>query len=303
MKDKPLKLFALVGALLLIAVLTGCASGGTAEPLAPTAAPAALTAVAETPVVAATEPVTEAPAGDEALTVFAAASLTDAFAELADAFAASRPGATVVFNFAGSNQLAAQVGAGAPADVFASANQAQMDAAVESGRIDAGAPAVFLTNRLVVVVPPDNPAGVETLQDLAEPRTLVVLAAEEVPAGKYALAFLDKATDDPAFDSGFKDAALANVVSYEPNVRSVLTKVALGEADAGIVYVSDAVSPDGAALGRVEIPDALNVVASYPIAVLNDSAQPEGSAAFVAFVLSPEGQDILAQYGFGPASR
>lgn len=245
---------------------------------------------------------TEAPAEEAvSLTVFAAASLTDAFNDIATAFSAANPGVTPVFNFAGSNQLATQIGEGAPADVLASANRRQMDVAVESGRVAAGAPQVFVTNRLVVVVPADNPAGIEALTDLAAPDTLLVLAAEEVPAGQYALEFLDKAAADTAFAPGFKDAVLANVVSYEENVRAVLNKVALGEADAGIVYASDAVTEPGVA--AIDIPDALNVLAEYPIAPLNDSAQPAAAAAFVELVLSAEGQAILAEYGFGPAVR
>ena len=233
------------------------------------------------------------------INVFAAASLTDAFSDIGAAFRAANPGASVVFNFAGSNQLATQIAEGAPADVFAGANAAQMEAAVASGRIDAHAPQVFVTNRLVVVVPADNPAGIESLQDLATPDTLLVLAAEEVPVGRYSLAFLDRAAAGAAFDSGFKEAVLGNVVSYEESVRGVLNKVALGEADAGIVYASDLVGVEG--VTSLAIPDALNVVAEYPIAPLHDSAQPELAAAFVEWVLSDEGQGILAEYGFGPA--
>ena len=240
-------------------------------------------------------------AGAVTLNVFAAASLTDAFTDIGAAFSAANPGATVVFNFAGSNQLATQIAQGAPADVFASANAAQMDAAVASGRIDADGARPFVTNRLVVVVPADNPAGIESLPDLAAPDTLLVLAAKEVPAGRYALEFLDRAAAGAAFDSGFRAAVLANVVSYEENVRGVLNKVALGEADAGIVYISDLAGVAGVA--SLEIPDALNVVAEYPIAPLNDSAQPEAAAAFVDFVLSDAGQAVLAEYGFGPGGN
>ena len=242
---------------------------------------------------------TTAPEG-VTLNVFAAASLTGAFNEIGAAFSAAHPGVTVVFNFAGSNQLAAQIAAGAPADVFAAADGAQMDAAVESGRVEAGAARLFATNRLVVVYPADNPAGIESLPDLATPGTLVVLAAEEVPVGRYSLEFLDLAAADAAFDSGFKKAVLANVVSYEENVRSVLNKVALGEADAGIVYTSDLVGVEG--VSSLEIPDVLNILAEYPIAPLNDSAQPDAAATFVDLVLSAEGQAVLAEYGFGPAA-
>ena len=232
------------------------------------------------------------------LNVFAAASLTDAFNEIGAAFGAANPGVSVVFNFAGSNQLAAQIAAGAPADVFAAADAAQMAAAVASGRIDAGAARPLATNRLVVVVPAGNPAGIATLQELATPNTLLVLAAGEVPVGRYALAFLDRAAADAAFGGGFRAAVLANVVSYEANARGVLNKVALGEADAGIVYASDLMGAAG--VGSLAIPDALNVVAAYPIAPLNDSAQPELAASFVAWVLGEAGQAVLADYSFGP---
>ena len=279
---------AIVLLVVLCLALAGC---GGAEIFAPAA-------VAATQPPAAEEP-TEA---ETTLTVFAAASLTDAFGEVAAAFSAANPGVSVAFNFAGSNQLATQIGAAAPADVFASANRKQMDAAIETGRIDADAPQVFVTNRLVVVVPADNPAGIVELTDLAKPDTIVVLAAEEVPAGQYALEFLGKASDAAGFGSTFRDDVLANVVSYEENVRSVLNKVALGEADAGIVYTSDAISEPG--VTTIAIPDALNVLAEYPIAALNDSAYGEDAAGFVAFVLGPDGQDILARHGFGaPAGQ
>ncbi len=285
------RLIAGIGLLMLL--LAGCqAAGGE------TAAPTEAAPVAEATVVEATEPAAEAEA--ITLNVFAAASLTDAFSEIGAVFNAANPGATVAFNFAGSNQLATQITEGAPADVFASANAAQMTVAVESGRVDANATRLFATNRLVVVVPADNPAGIESLPDLATPDTLIVLAAEEVPVGRYSLEFLDRAAADPAFDSGFKEAVLANVVSYEENVRSVLNKVALGEADAGIVYTSDLVGVEG--VTALEIPDALNILAEYPIAALNDSAQADAAAAFVELVLSDEGQGILDNYGFGPSS-
>ena len=278
------RLISSIGLLLLL--LLGCQPAG-----GETAAPTEVSAVTGA-----------TPAAPEAATlnVFAAASLSDAFNEIGAAFGAANPGATVVFNFAGSNQLATQIAEGAPADVFASANAAQMDAAVASGRIDTGAAQQFVTNRLVVVTPADNPAGITTLQDLATPDTLLVLAAEEVPVGRYSLEFLDLAAADAAFDRGFKEAVLANVVSYEENVRSVLNKVALGEADAGIVYASDLVGVEG--VTALEIPDALNILAQYPIAPLNDSAQPEAAAAFVEWVLSDAGQAILGNYGFGPSS-
>ncbi len=190
----------------LALALAGC---GGAQTAAPTEAAATLP-VATTEPAAATEPAEAA----TTLAVFAAASLTDAFGEIATAFSAANPGVSVAFNFAGSNQLATQIVAAAPADVFASANRKKMDAAIETGRIDADAPQVFVTNRLVVVVPADNPAGIVELTDLAQPDTVVVLAAEEVPAGQYALEFLGKASDAVGFGSTCGDDVLANVFSY-----------------------------------------------------------------------------------------
>lgn len=239
-------------------------------------------------------------AEDVTLTVFAAASLTDAFTEIGADFDAANPGVTTVFNFAGSNALATQIDEGAPVDVFASANNTQMAAAVESGRVNADAPVQFVTNRLVVVTPADNPGGIESLQDLAGDDVLIVLAAEEVPVGGYSLEFLDLASADPAFGASFREDVLANVASYEENVRSVLNKVALGEADAGIVYTSDAAGVDG--ISQLGIPDALNVLAQYPIAALNDSANASVAAAFVDYILSGDGQAVLSSYGFGPAT-
>ena len=238
------------------------------------------------------------------LNVFAAASLTDAFDEIGAQFAAENPGVEVVFNFAGSNQLATQIGEGAPADVFASANKTQMNVVIEAGRVVSGTQQVFARNRLVVVTPGDNPAGLATLQDLAAPGVKIVFAANEVPAGQYALDFLDKAASDESLGPGYKAAVLANVVSYEENVRGVLTKVTLGEADAGIVYTSDVATAGGAggAVQQIAIPDALNTLAVYPIAVLSDSPQAALAQAFVDAVLDPAGQGVLAQYGFLPAS-
>ncbi len=234
------------------------------------------------------------------LNVFAAASLTDAFAEIGKSFTAAHPGVEVVFNFAGSNQLATQIGEGAPADVFASANTKQMNAAIDSGRIVTGTQQTFVRNRLVVVTPADNPAGLIDLKDLARPGVKIILATREAPVGQYALAFLDKAGADASLGVGYKDRVLANVVSYEENVRAVLTKIALGEADAGIVYTSDARSAPGQ-VAEIEIPNHLNSIASYPIAPLHDSPHRELAKQFVDYALSPGGQQVLKKYGFIPA--
>lgn len=237
-----------------------------------------------------TEPIT--------LTVFAAASLTEAFTEIGHDFETAQPGVQVIFNFGGSQQLAHQLSQGAPADIFASANTDQMATAIEAERVAASAPQTFVHNRLVVIYPADNPASLARLQDLSQPNLRLILAAEDVPVGRYSQQFLDKAVADPAFEAGFKDAVLANVVSYEQSVKAVLTKVALGEGDAGIIYSSDVTAEVADQVGQLDIPDNLNTIATYPIAVVSDTAYPDQARAFVAYVLSPDGQDVLARFGF-----
>lgn len=261
--------------------------------------PAATQNVAE-PTAAPTEVSNATPVEPVDLNVFAAASLTGAFGEIGELFEADHPGVTVVFNFAGSQQLAQQIKEGAPADVFASANQTQMDVVIQAGWIVAGTQQTFANNRLVVIYPKANPAGLAELADLAKPDLKLVLAVQEVPVGQYSLDFLDRAAAEAAFGANFKADVLKNVVSYEDNVKAVLAKVALGEADAGIVYSSDITGQDAEKVGRLDIPDALNVIASYPIAPVKESKHPELVQAFIERVLSPEGQDILAKYNFLP---
>ena len=257
--------------LLLALVITGCATDQT------------------TPIpVSTTEETT--------LTVFAAASLTDAFTEIGENFQTANPGVTVTFNFAGSQALRTQIEEGAPADVFASASGKEMDAAIEGKFIAEDSKQVFLTNKLVVILPADNPAGLETLEDLANSGVKIVLAAEEVPVGNYARQALDLMNG--SFGADFKDKVLANVVSNEDNVKQVVSKVQLGEADAGIVYTSDAVAAPE--LKSIEIPAELNVIAKYPIAPLVKSENADLAQAFMDYVLSDEGQAILAKWGFGP---
>ena len=237
---------------------------------------------------------------NDTLTVLAAASLTAPFNELGRLFEAQNPGVKVEFSYAGSQQLAQQLIQGAPADVFASASQKYMDMVVQANRVTQGSDKNFTRNRLVVIYPVANPARIKTLQDLAKPGLKLDLEAREVPAGQYSLDFLDKASKDPAFDPNFKDNVLKNVVSYEENVKSVLTKVALGEADAGIVYLSDVSGNAAGQVGILDIPDALNVIARYPIATISDSHNPELAKAFMDLVLSPDGQKVLAKNNFIP---
>jgi molybdate transport system substrate-binding protein len=215
--------------------------------------------------------------------VFAAASLTAAFTRIGERYRSANGGAEVTFNFAGSQALATQIRQAAPADVFASADIPNLDKV----RDLVNTPRNFASNQLQIVVEQGNPKGVAGLRDLASPDLKVVLAAEEVPAGKYAKQVLDQA--------GIK----VTPVSQEDNVKAVVTKVSLGEADAGIVYVTD-VTAGGDRVEGVDIPQDQNVLATYPIATLKASKAPERAQAFMDLVLSAEGQQVLREYGFLP---
>ncbi|MEU3691874.1 molybdate ABC transporter substrate-binding protein [Streptomyces narbonensis] len=220
-------------------------------------------------------------APDANLTVLAAASLTNVFKTAGAAYEKAHPGTKIAFSFAGSQELVAQVSQGSPADVLVTADTKSMDKV----RADTGTPKIIAKNRLVIATGEGNPFKVDDLKDLADTKLKVVLAAPEVPAGKYSKKILDaqKITVKP--------------VSQEPNVRAVLSKVELGEADAGLVYRTDAESAKDK-VDAVEIPDAQNAVAQYPAATLRDSKNAEAAAAFVTWLSSPEGQKILQAAGF-----
>lgn len=231
---------------------------------------------------------TEAAASDDVLsgelTIFAAASLAAAFDELAEAFEAQHPAVDVrPITYDGSSTLATQIEQGAPADVFASADEATMQRVVEAGL--AAEPTAFATNTLVLVVPAGNPGGVGGLEDLADRDLTVVLCAPEVPCGAASQTLLSNAGIEASVDSA------------EQNVTAVLTKVAAGEADAGLVYVTDAATTDD--VEAIEPAGADDVVNTYPIVALDAAVDAEVAAAFVAFVGSDEGQAVLAGLGFG----
>jgi molybdate transport system substrate-binding protein len=237
-------------------------------------------------VLALAKPARAAEAVPKPVLVFAASSLADAFAALGVAFAVAHAPASAEQNFAGSPALVAQIESGAPAEVIATADPLSMERLERAGLL-ASPPAVFARNRLEIVVEPGNPKGVKDLADLARPDLLVILAAESVPAGRYAREALRAA-----------GVAVAPR-SLEENVKAVLNKVALGEADAGIVYATD-VRAAGERVSGVVIPDAQNAVAAYPIALVKRSDLRADARAFVAFVLSPEGRAILSRFGFLP---
>ena len=238
------------------------------------------------------------------LQVFAAASLSDAFAEIGRRLAQQRPRLEVRFNFAGSQQLVAQIEQGAAADVFASADERWMSMLREHGLV-AAEPKVFARNRLVVIVPKTNPARIGRLTDLARGGVKLVLGADAVPVGRYSRIALQNLARDPAFGADYATRVSRNVVSEEENVKSVVAKVQLGEADAGMVYRSDVTPSAARFVNVIEIPEAANVIASYPIAAL-DAARTAGHDAeariFVDYVLSPEGQKILEKSGLMAAT-
>lgn len=236
------------------------------------------------------------------LTVFAAASLSRAFEELGGVFEHARPGIVVRFNFAGSQQLAVQLEHGARADLFASADERWMRYTEDRGLL-AAPPRLFAHNRLIVIVPAGGSIPVRRLQDLARPGTKLVLAAEAVPAGRYSREVLARMEAAPGFPRGFARQVLANLVSEEENVRAVVAKIQLGEADAGMVYASDASGNAAARLTLLAIPDELNVLASYPIAPLRGARAPGLAKAFVELLLGIEGRRILERHGFVPAAR
>ena len=215
--------------------------------------------------------------------VFAAASLTAAFTELGQQFTSANGGTKVTFNFAGSQALATQIQQSAPADVFASADIPNMDKVKDL----VGTPQNFASNQLQIVVENGNPRNVKGLDDLANPDLKVVLAAPDVPAGKYAQQALEKAR------------VTVRPVSQEDNVKAVVSKVSLGEADAGIVYVTD-VTAGGGKVEGVDIPEDQNVTATYPIATVKASKTQDKAQAFMDMVLSPEGQQVLKEFGFLP---
>jgi molybdate transport system substrate-binding protein len=235
------------------------------------------------------------------VTVFAAASLTESFRELGRAFEQQHPGSTVQFSFAGSQQLALQLEQGAPADVFASADQRWMDYVRDKGLVEGETP-VFARNRLVVIVPRTNPARIGRLEDLVRRGTKVVLAAEQVPAGKYSREALTKLAASPGFPADYDRRVLANVVSQEENVKSVVSKVQLGEADAGVVYQSDVTPAVARYVRDLEIPQQSNVIAEYPIAVVKSARNADAARQFVALVRSAEGQRVLQAHRLIPTA-
>jgi molybdate transport system substrate-binding protein len=226
------------------------------------------------------------------LTVFAAASLTDAFNAMKPQFEKEHPGTEVRLNFGASSQLRTQIEQGAPVDVFASADTVQIQPLVGAKLV--GAPVIFARNRLVVALPSSNPGRVRSLRDLARPGLKIVTTAESVPIGKYTQQVLEKLGAENGAD--YTQKVNANVVSRESNVRGVLAKVELGEADAAFVYETDAASTRKVSV--IKIPEKSNVIAEYPIAVVNAARDRPLAEAWVRFTLSRSGKGTLKRFGF-----
>ncbi len=277
----------LPGVLLLVGAAALAQSGGPGTSPAPRCTP--LPTLAPPPPPGTTLP---------NLTVFAAASLTQPFGVMGQAWGAQHAGSTLTFSFDASSALRSQIEQGAPADVLASADLRNPQALIDE--CSAPAPVIaFASNHLVIVVPTANPAGVTSPADLSRPGVRIVAAGEDVPITKYAEQVIANLAAQPGAPAGYADGVHANIVSREDNVAQVLAKIALGEGDAGIVYVSDASTASG--VTPVEIPAAANVLATYGAVEVAATTAADGAAAFLAYLTGAEAQAILARYGFLPA--
>lgn len=265
-----------------VLLLAGCTSDAGAPPasLAPTASPSPTL-----------EPVE--------LTIFAAASLKGALEAAQDAYETANPGTTLIISTDSSAALKTQIEQGAPADLFLSADTKNPQALVDAGLTD-GAAVDFAGNKLVVIVPTDDPAGIQTPADLATPGVKIIAAGDEVPITRYANQLVENLAMEPGYPADFVAAYQANIVSKEDNVKAVVAKLELGEGDAAIVYVTDA--KISTKVASVEVPDTANVVATYAGVVVRATDSPDAAAAFLTWLAGPDGQAILAGFGFLPPS-
>lgn len=230
------------------------------------------------------------------LNVFAAASLTESFTEISTQYHKLYPTITVKFNFAGSQILEQQIANGASADIFASADLANMQKASNAGLV--GNSQVFVKNKLAVIIPASNPGNISTLKDLAKKGIKIDIGAVTLPAGKYGRQVLDNMAKSPDYGPSYESAVLKNIVSEEDNVKAVVQKVQLGEVDAGFVYLTDVTAAVSNKVKIIDIPDTFNVIAQYPIAVVKNSSHATDAQAFVQYILSADGQAILVKYHF-----
>ena len=243
---------------------------------------------------------TDESAADE-LVVFAAASLTGAFGEIGGIYE-NDTDMSVAFNFDGSQSLRTQIENGAYADVVAFASNKHMNALKGAGLMNNSSVSVFTKNKLALIIPRDNPAGINNLSDLARPGVKIVLGTKDVPVGDYALQIIDKLANDSAYGPDFKEKVMANIISQETTVSFVVTKVALREADVGFAYVSDVTEDLASKVDQVEIPDQFNVIADYPMGLSAECRNPARGQEFMDLLKSEEGGAILEKYGFDPVA-
>ena len=239
------------------------------------------------------------PAGADELMVFAASSLTEAFTELGRQYEQAHPDTRIVFHFAGSQALAAQISQGAAVDVFAAADDQVMTRLLKQGLIET--PAFFAGNSLALIVSRQAVQPIPDLNSLARPGNLLILGAPSVPVGRYTQRLLDSLGSDPAYGPAFVAGVRGNLVSEEASVKGVATKVALGEADAGVVYVSDLAPYLRERVRVIPLPEVHVPPVRYPVALVTDSSRKVSARRFIDYLLSPQGQRILAAHGFLPA--
>jgi molybdate transport system substrate-binding protein len=273
------RLAAPIAALALI--LAACSSGATPAPSAP--APSAAASAA-------------APGN---LTIYGAASLKAVLAKVQTVYQAANPGTTLAISTDSSSALETKIEQGAPADVFLSADTANPQKLVDKG-LAAGAVTKFAGNLLTIIVPTANPAGIATPADLAKPGVKIITCGDTVPIAKYAAQLVANLATQPGYPANFVTSYTANIVSKEDNVAAVVSKIALGEGDAGVVYMTDAKT--STAVTAIPVPDAANVLATYGGVVVKASANVAAAQAFLAWLAGPDGQAILASFGFLPPS-
>ena len=293
MMDSNGKLKIILPLLLIVSAILFAGCTGTTD------SPATATPT-ETAVATATATATATTAQPVTLTVFTAASLTGAFTDIADAYNAQSGGVTVENVFDGSQALRTQIEQGAEPDVFVSANTKHMNALVDEGYMDNDTVQLFLENSMAVIVPADNPAGIKTLADLASPGVKIVIGTKDVPFGSYTRQVLEKMNASESYGKEYVDAVYGNVVSEETAVSTVVPKLTLGEADAAFVYKSDILQEYKDQLITIEIPAEFNVVAKYPLGILDSSKNKDAAQNFIEFVRGTKGSAILEDYGFDP---
>jgi molybdate transport system substrate-binding protein len=237
------------------------------------------------------------PTGKTEVTVFAAASLNSVFTEMGKNYEANHTNVKISFNFDGSANLKTQLLNGATADIFASADYKNLNAVAAAYLIDNSTIQTFTKNRLVVILPSGNPTGITSLSDLTKAGVKIVIGDMTVPIGNYTRTFLKSITNSSSAFTDFQTKVMSNVVSQESAVSSIVTKVSLGEADVGIVYTTDAAGA-GSKVTQITIPDEFNVIAVYPICELGSTTHPADAAGFIEYVMSKDGQAVMAKYGF-----